>query len=282
MKVSATSFSKIYNPSMSEIEQWYINDHCIVHDRNNTWHLFGITHPEPANPLDEKFFAHATSKELCATQWEKHPQLLHADYDTWKETHVWAPHVIFHNDMWYMFYCAGGDSHDRYKIHLATSHDLWNWTRHPANPMVVDGFDARDPMVFSYKNEWILYYTATSEPEGGNHIVAAVTSCDLINWKDKRVVFVSEECGTYAGNTESPFVIERRGKFYLFVCTNAPYNTTEVYESETPFVWEKKKCVGYIPAHAAEIISIPEKDKYYISRAGWGEGGVYVAELHWE
>ena len=47
--------------------------------------------------------------------------------------------MIDHDGLLWMYYCAGGDSKDRYRIHLATSSDGWTWTRHPGNPMVVDG-----------------------------------------------------------------------------------------------------------------------------------------------
>ena len=49
-------FNKIYDPSIGEKERWYINDHTFIRAENGQWHLFGITHKEPANPQQEKFF----------------------------------------------------------------------------------------------------------------------------------------------------------------------------------------------------------------------------------
>ena len=89
------------------------------------------------------------------------------------------------------------------------------------------------------------------------------------------------ETGTDGGPTESPFVVAHNGKYYLFVCTNHDYNETAVYESDTPFHWDAVNLVGKFPAHAAEVIATPE-EKWYVSRAGWGEGGVYLAEFTWE
>jgi arabinan endo-1,5-alpha-L-arabinosidase len=98
-----------------------------------------------------------------------------------------------------MYYCAGGDRHRAYKIHLATSNDLWHWQRHEANPMVVDGFDARDPMVLRLRDRWIMYYTATSEPIGGFHTVVAVTSTDLVNWgAAKRFLYIRNKANMVA------------------------------------------------------------------------------------
>ena len=277
--ITSSEFKRIYNPSVGETEQWYINDHCFIQDKTGLWHMFGITQTEPAKPLEEKFFAHATSTDLLSSQWEKQEHILHADYESWKETHVWAPHVIEHEGMYYMFYCGGGDSHDQYRIHLATSEDLWNWQRHEANPLLIDGFDARDPMIINHNGLWIMYYTATSNPTGGNHTVMTVTSKDLIHWENRQLAFMHPDTGTYGGPTESPFVIKRNDRFYLFVCTNDPYNSSAAYESDNPFQWNIENLVGEFPTHASEVIEY--KDKYYISRAGWGEGGLYLAEMSW-
>jgi hypothetical protein len=272
-------FHKIYDPSVGEKDRWYINDHTFIRAEDGQWHLFGITHQEPANAQQERFLAHATAPDLLGP-WMKQAGVLQVD-EKQNETVVWAPCVLRHAGLYWMYYCAGGRDHTKYRIHLATSADLWNWKRHSANPMVMDGYDARDPMVMQLKDEWLLYYCATSTPHGGNHTVKVVASPDLIHWTKPREVFRSAETGTYGGPTESPFVVARNGKYYLFVCTNHGYNETAVYASETPFHWDAAKLVGKFPAHAAEVIQTPE-GKWFVSRAGWGQGGVYLAELIWE
>lgn len=277
--VSAGPFKKIYDPSVGEAKPWYINDHCFIRGADGTWHMYGITHAEPLNPGDERNFAHATAKTLNKAPWKKEPFAL--TYDPGQgETHLWAPHVVQYHGTYYMFYCAGGPDGAHSRIHLATSKDLVKWTRHPANPMVVDGFDARDPNVQRINGKWVLYYTANSKPEGGNHIVACVTSTDLIFWSGRRVVYTDPEIGTFGGPTESPFVV-RRGKFwYLFVGPRGGYNGTDVFRSTDPFRWDVAELVGHIPAHAAEVIRDGD-GKWYVSRAGWGEGGLYIAPLYW-
>ncbi len=274
-------FVKIYDPSIDEKEQWYINDHCFIQGPKNKWHLFGITHQEPANPLDEDNFAHATAKNLLQKQWDKKTFALTVNPNPpWNEEHLWAPHIILHNGVYYMFYCAGDKDNTKYKIHLATSPDLKTWKRHPKNPMIVDGFDARDPCILKLKDKWIMYYTANRPAHKGNHVVMAVTSDDLINWKNPKVVFTHPTIGTFGGPTESPFVVERNGKFYLFLCTNTPYDDSAAYVSDNPFHWDIKNKVGKFPAHAAEIFQ-DNDGKWFISRAGWGRKGVYLAPLIW-
>ena len=280
MTIYAGPFQRIYDPSEGEAGPWYINDHCFIRDAHGLWHMFGITHAEPAAALDEKFLAHATAENLLAAQWQKQAPVMSVDTAR-GETHVWAPHVIQHDGLYWMYYCAGGADHSHYRIHLATSRDLWTWERHPDNPMLIDGFDARDPMVLRLKDGWVMYYTATSEPAGGHYVVAAVFSQDLVHWGDKRVVFRHPEKGSIGGPTESPFVVLRGGQAYLFVCTNEPYSHTAVYESSDPLHWSIENKVGEFGAHAAEVIVL-ENGESFISRAGWGEGGLHLAKLVWE
>jgi sucrose-6-phosphate hydrolase SacC (GH32 family) len=278
--IHAGDFKLIYDPSVGEQAQWYINDHCFIRGQDGLWHMFGITHAEPAAPLDERFLAHATSPVLLDAPWRKHGQVIHADPAA-GETHVWAPHVIRHAGLYWMYYCGGGAKHDEYRIHLAVSEDLWNWQRHDHNPMVVDGFDARDPMVLRVGDVWVMYYTGNSEPIGGHHVVYAVTSKDLLHWSNRKEVFRHSQVGTYGGPTESPFVVNRDGKFFLFVCTNTPYSNTAVYKSDDPFHWEMTQQAGSIGAHAAEVVTA-ESGEDFVSRAGWGAGGLHLAKLNWQ
>lgn len=283
--VRAGTFERIYDPGVGEDEAWYINDHCFIRGDDGTWHLFGITHAEPAAPLDEDHLAHATARRLMQKPWQKQPFALSVDA-AWEEEHLWAPHVIEHEGTYYMFYTAGDEDHTQYKIHLATSGDLEHWTRHPENPMVVDGFDARDPYLLRQGDTWIMYYTATSDPEGGHHIVAYRTSDDLLNWGRRRVAYRDTTIGTSGGPTESPTVVRRGETYYLFIGPTGGYQGeggyvgTDVYRSTSPFHWEQDAQAGHIESHAAEVVRDRE-GQWYVSHAGWGQGGVYLAPLHW-
>lgn len=277
--VSAGEFKLIYDPSLGETKKWYINDHCFIRDANGLWHMFGITKSEPADASQEIHFAHATAKSLTQSQWHKEPFAMTVD-PNFKEMHLWAPHVVFHKGLYYMFYCAGDPDHSKYKIHLATSKNLFDWTRVKENPMVVDGYDARDPFIYQMKDKWVMYYTATSKPEGGNHNVCAVTSKDLIHWGDKKVVYTDPGVGTWGGNTESPQVIRRGKYYYLFIGPGDSYVNTTIYRSTDPFKWEYDANVPIIKSHAVEVVRDID-GSWYVSHCGWGQGGVYLAPLKW-
>ena len=274
--VSAGEFKMIF----AAREPWCVNDHTFVQGPDKTWHLFGITHPKPLSWEKDPGhqLAHATAKTLLQAPWDAQPFAVKRDWEKYHEYLLWAPYVIHHNDLFYMFVCVGDrDSHSRYRINLLTSPDLKSWTRSPDNPMVADGFDARDPFDLRVGDEWVLYYTATTTPECGNHVVACVTSKDLTHWSNRKVVFIHPRAGSFGGPTESPFVVRRGNNYYLFVCDN---DWTDVYLSHDPFHWDFDQKTTRIHSHASEIVRDVD-GKWYISHAGWMSGPVCLAPLHW-
>jgi len=284
--VSAGAFEKIYDPSIGEPSRWYMNDHCLIRDESGEWHMFGITHAEPADPLNEKHFAHATARTLTQQPWTKQPFGLSARTDL-GERLLWAPHVIQNDGQFYMFYVAGDQDSARFKIHLATSPDLRTWTRHPKNPMVVDGYDARDPFILRVGDQWVMYYTATTQPRGGHHIVAYRTSRDLVTWGERGIAYQDRRRGTFGGPTESPFIVRRGEFYYLFIGPRGrgrgfegEYVGTDVFRSRDPFLWTATEHVGFIASHAAEVVR-DEDGRWYVTHAGWGQGGLFLAPLTW-
>jgi beta-fructofuranosidase len=277
--VEAGKFQEIYDPSFGGKEPWCINDHTFVRGPDQKWHLFGITHVLPLDFFKDpgKQLLHATADSLTQVPWKKQPFAISADPVGYGEWLLWAPHVVRHRGIYYMFVCVGNKEGHQYKIHLLTSRDLWHWERSPANPLVTDGFDGRDPNVVRIGLQWIMYYTATLKPEGGNHIVASVTSKDLQHWNERRVVFMHPRQGTFGGPTESPFVVRRGKSYYLFACDGGTIN---VYVSKDPFHWEIKDQAGKINAHASELVRDID-GKWFISHAGWEHGGLSLAPLIW-
>ncbi|HEX6240699.1 MAG TPA: family 43 glycosylhydrolase [Polyangiales bacterium] len=275
----AGPFVRIHDPSVDELTPWYINDHSIVLGPDQRWHLFGITDAEPAlSPKDEVEFAHASSAQLTAPMWTKHDAAMRAD-ESMGEKLLWAPHVIVHDGLYYMFYTAGGDEGSAYQMRLATSPDLLSWLRDPG-PLFVDGFEARDPFVMRVGDRWVMYYTATDDPAGGHHVVAYRTSADLRSWSERAIAYRDVSMGTGAGPTESPFVVARDEGFYLFIGPREDYVSTTVYFSADPLAFQDPP-ITQIEAHAPEVVRDLD-GRAYISRAGWGQGGVDLAPLTWK
>ncbi|AYG78898.1 hypothetical protein DWB77_01007 [Streptomyces hundungensis] len=273
--VGATPFVQVYDPSVGEAGPWYLNDHTFVQDDGGLWHLFGITHPEPSNDQDETTFAHATAPSPQGP-WTKRAPALTAD-PAYGETHLWAPHVIKDGSTYYMFYAGGGPDAANSAISMATSTDLYTWVRHPGGPLFRDGYEARDPMVARVGTQWVMYYTATSEPGGGNHVVAYRTSTDLVHWSARSVAFTDPSSGRGAGNTESPFVVFAEGTWHLFLGPRGGYDDTDVFCAPDPFHFSADQLCGHVFSHAAEVVRA--EGRWWISQAGWGRRGVWLAGL---
>lgn len=283
MTVQLTPGAKrhLLDASPSGDEPWYINDHTLIRDESGTWHVFGIWHPEPAAPLDETFFLHATTDTLPDGTWTVHDPVMHARTGL-GETHVWAPHVIRHDGRYWMFYCGGTEDHTRYRMELATSDDLFTWVHHPGGPLFEDGFDARDPMVIrdAERDRWLLYYTKTETIDGGHHEVGVRTSEDLITWSEPSVAYRSEQTGTYGGPTESPFVVQVGEQWVLFVCESGIYDCTLAYASDDPMRFTDAGRIDVtLNEHCAEIVEDPASERTWITGGGWGRGGLSIREL---
>jgi len=274
-----SDFFKIYDPGTKRKVTRSVNDHCFMRDKNGKWHMFGILLTEPYKPISGRVFVHAVADSLTQVPWSNKPFALKVDPKS-NEVHLWAPHIIFYDGLYYMYYCAGDTDRTKYKIHLAVSKNLKRWKHHPENPMIVDGFDARDPFILKVGDDWVMYYTATSSPTGGNHIVACQTSKDLIHWQNRKVVFRDTAEGKGAGPTESPTIIRRGEYYYLFIGPRNEYAGTDIFRSRDPFKWEIDDRVGHIHSHAAEIIRDVDGE-WHISHCGKGQGGLYLAPLEW-
>ncbi|MDX2971441.1 family 43 glycosylhydrolase [Kribbella solani] len=183
---------------------------------------------------------------------------------------MWAPHVIENAGTYYMFYAAGGSG---CAINLATSTDLFNWTRIPQGP-VFRGLVARDPFVTRIGNQWVMYYCELANWQS-NHIVAARTSTDLIHWSAPRTVFTDPSTDSNASVTESPVVVQRDGTYYLFIGPRFGYVGTDVFRSTDPFNFQLANYAGHVPAHAIEVVG----DR--VTGAGSFQHGIYLADLQW-
>jgi beta-fructofuranosidase len=272
-------FVHLFDQGVGESKPWYINDHCLFEGPDG-WHLFGITHEQPANPMDERHFAHATGRSLGERPWTKQPFALSWD-PAQGENHLWAPHVIRRGRTYHMFYCAGSlKSNYSFRIHEATSTDLRNWKRVDRNPLFEDFYDARDPMVLEDNGLYYMYYTANLDSPVGNHVVNVRTSKDLKKWSPARVAFVHPAKGTFGGPTESPFVVKYGDHFYLFCGPDGSYRTTKVYRSPNPYAWSHAEQIYSFPSHAAEVVQ--DRDgRYYATDSGWDLNGVFIAPLTW-
>ena len=264
----------------------YINDHTVIRGPDGKWHLIGITHRKVLGgrlpvPDYEREFIHAVAPSLTGP-WTRLDPILPADKAI-GETHVWAPHVVFSEGLYYCFY-AGGGGHWDAMLNLATSPDLMAWTRYPGNPLFRDFFDARDPMVLRVGDRWVMYYTKTLSKKEWNSTVAYRTSADLRHWSEPGFALILRYLKPTIPNSqysESPFVVAVGGRYYLFICApDLNYKATLVFVSDDPFHFEDKDEIATLVAHCAEVVR--DGDQFYLTHAGWFFDGLYLAPLTWQ
>jgi hypothetical protein len=199
----------------------YMKDYYVFKE-GNTFHLFynvGVAGPTQdwQAPGNEKAFGHATSKDLV--NWQHHPRVLPVVPGTWEGQVVSAPSILKHGGKFYMVYSGFDDRVvGKQSIGLATSANLFDWERHPANPVYTatlwtivhpNGWiDCRDAHIVRYRDEFLLFTMVTTKE--GKGAISLASSLDAVKWQDLGPAVIT------FSQPESPRVFEHQGTYYLF------------------------------------------------------------------
>jgi hypothetical protein len=185
-------------------------------------------------------FGHATSVNL--TTWDEADPVLHVRVGQWDNAHMWAPSIVKQGGVYYLFYAAVTNVPGQYastqRIGVATSPDLWNWTRldHPiwscaqvpwtyCDPTTPLGGEFRDPCVIpdpAHAGQSLMFYAArTARDHSAMVIGVAHSNGDLLTWTDAGALWNSASNHTGSELVESPELFLHNGLWYLFYTTNA-------------------------------------------------------------
>lgn len=210
-----------------------------IFKKDGVYHLFyirnNITQPLAQTEID---FGHAVSNDLY--HWTQLPAVLPVRPGEWDNFHVWAPSIVEHEGLYWMFYTGvtsapGFNSTQRTGV--AISDDLESWRQLDA-PILsaadipwawwrpTSGLPAfRDPYVRpdpANPGSWLMYYTATLPTDTTGTIVGVARSTgDLYTWQDVKPLWITHSSYTFNVLTESPHVFEHNGLWYLFITTNS-------------------------------------------------------------
>lgn len=149
------------------------------------------------------------------------------------------------------------------QVRSAVSQDGRSWTRLPG--WLTAG---RDPMPLRRPEGWLLYTTQDEEHEGGRRsVVAPFARPDAQDWAPQDATWepqlpalVDPHEWVFNGRLESPFVYERPGGFYLFICLRDrhDYRRALVFYSDTPDRLALPP-IAALRSHAAEIVEDGER-----------------------
>lgn len=251
----------------------YVIDHGLI-KRGKQHHLFYIRQSAVTNwPENPEFnFGHATSEDL--KNWKIEKPILQCPKQGWDQYQVWAPYILEHNKTFYMFYTGVNQNYSQ-AICLATSKDLYNWSRVNSNPIVPiapwslwskeNWSDCRDPMVLKDGNVFYCYYTSAridKATDKHEYCVGISSSTDLLSWKDEGFVRLENSLNT---PPESPFVIKKNGKYYMFY-TSYKYGIVYLTSNNPANGWKElpvEKMVLKDKVSASEIYE--DNGKWYMS-----------------
>ena len=298
--VIAGSWQVLFKP---QVHGYYINDHAVYRDAKGDWRLAGITHKSDGNYNEEKYFAVGASREFPPDKVmaEDNPV---ADFGEL----AWAPHVISENGTYYMFWSP-------HRLERMVSTDGVSWGQRETVLDAPYHRFFRDGMVLKVsQGQWLLYTTARDQFFSR---VDIYQSFDLRYWQYIGSALQST-CGSERNSpfasTESPFVMQYRDRYYLSLTYNndtffwnglllplkvwpdrPSYNDTLVFQSDNPYDFgvyagrnNTPALIAGLNAHGPEFIYLPDKDRWYITTAGWPwistltAGEAAVAPLQWE
>ena len=209
------------------------NDFCLVQAEDGRWHCIGILfegHSEKEFRQDRLFHYIADS----VTGPYRSVGYLELGYG--KGAGVWAPCIVRDGHRTFMYYAYAGKDHMSIRIAQAQDALLNSWRRgvHGKEILMTEE-DDRDPEIIKDKRTglYLMYYVCSVKSGGDwQGVVRVRTSTDLLRWSTPRTVL-----GTppgYAGS-ESVFVVQRNGYYYMWVSSAADYGVMSLYISTNPF-----------------------------------------------
>lgn len=193
------------------------------------WHCFYCGFPEIGYEVGPGATGLARGRDIW--HLEKVPEapvLRPSPGDEWDSGGIYKASVYRIGGRFVMFYNAK-DRRDPWveQTGLATSTDLINWEKHPANPILRVGpegaWDSRfasDPVLNKIDGVWHLFYYGFD----GRHAadgVAVSEQGDLTRWRKSEFnpILVHGAPGSYDSvHAHKPFVLEHEGVFYHYYC----------------------------------------------------------------
>ncbi|NLI54196.1 MAG: hypothetical protein GX417_07690 [Clostridiales bacterium] len=262
----------------------YLNDHAIYQSGDGRWHIVGITAFGSGDFSKERYFAHGVG-DAFPFQNDRTMTELPPVADQGRL--AWAPCVVRANDQYYMWYSP-------HTAYCQTSPGGSTWQERPELAFRPAFAQFRDPMVLQVgQGQWLMYATAR---HGLFSAVDIYQSFDAERWQYIRSALrtgLGCERAAPQGSTESPFVFEYAGGYYLSVTYNndsfffdamllplkvwrdkESYNDTLVFSSGNPYDFgtyrgrkRPSSLVVTLRAHAPEYIE--HDGRWYLTSCGW-------------
>jgi hypothetical protein len=242
-------------------------DHSVV-KVDSLYHVFYIRSYPPNGHFmrEENRFGHITSPDL--RHWTRQPDVMSTDAvdaGVWESEFVWAPTVMEDpgGGDWLMYY-TGANYPVTQQAGLATSPDLYDWTRSLANPIYHPGSwaiwtegqwaNCRDPELFQDdgSGNWYMLNTASKAPDSLGCVSYAI-SADLINWTDRGALVLNDSKKVM----ESVQMVKHDGTYHLFFTEEGEQLISHISSPAFSGGWSKEDRVYVDDGHACEVTDLP-------------------------
>ena len=271
-------------------------DHSFI-IRDGVLHVFynrgAIGYDWPERSVET--IGHAWTENL--TDWTVGPPVLSAQAGFFEDFAVWSPSVFEHDGKYHMLY-TGVNMHACEALCLASSDDLYAWTKYGTLPVYIPGdwgdwdenrwSDCRDPFVFRDGDGtfYLFFCTMVGKGAAAHNAMGIASSTDLVHWKDEKQ-FLIEGCDHMP---ESPFVIRHGGRYYLFF-TNVGRGTAYAVSDSILGDWQVRGLLLTVDKLSEDLAHVPScaevfefKGKWYISwctRLPGNEQYLELKEFFW-
>ncbi len=285
------------------------NDHTIFEDADGRWHCWACVRRTAVGRL----FCHWESASLQASPWRLTNHLIRADrvagesrVDWRRQEFLQSPFVVTTPTRFWMFY-GGYDtgfgldgrptadySLQEKQICLMTSGDGRRWKRarnaDGLSRVFVGPGAARDPCIVRLRGLWYAYYSGHHEGDRNQAGIYMRTSENLLDWSPWRIAQYDtrRRDGDRPLHLESPYVVERGRRFYLFR-THGAEPGTHVYVSDDPLdfggtggVELDRHRVAHFPEVIAPEIIVDGHGQAYLSNIAGPHGyAISLQRLRW-
>lgn len=230
------------------------NDFCLTQSVDGRWHCIGILFEGKSRAeFRQNRLFHYVSDSIQGPYHLVDP----LDLGYGKREGVWAPCIMRGEERTLMYYAHAGKEGMSIRVAQAEDSQLRRWHRGAGGEeILVTEEGARDPEIIKDQRTglFLMYYVcaikAASDWEG---VVRVRTSTDLLKWSEPRTVL-----GTPPGygGSESVFVLQENGLYYMWVSSAADYGVMSLYISTDPFSFGDVVAnrIEQQPGHAAEVV----------------------------
>jgi hypothetical protein len=284
------------------------NDHTFFRDADGTWRLWACVR----NTAVGRILYHWRSERLSDAPWEPTDQVIRADKTAGEsriehrgQEFIQSPFVVVHQGLWYMFYGGYATGHDpqgqptedynrmENQISLMTSSDGVHWRRRlddrGRSRVFAGPGAARDPFIGYFRGRWHAYYAGHHDCRRERAAIYHRVSDDLVNWSDWDIAHDAQGDGDYTYIPESPLVVQRGERFYLFR-THGPEGGTYVFVSDRPDDFGRsrdetdRRFVTRLEGVIAPEIITDDAGRTWMSNIADGQGSyaIRVAGLDWD